>query len=374
MPLKIINTKRGDNIKMEVNGEIYELPFTSRKILKKELSSYKKKKNIKPFTFCSEFYLNFLPSHIQSEDIKPYTGITLDVLCEKYGEEEGKRKWVQYISKQKKIHTLEGKIEKYGKEKGSFLYNERSKKHKENSVGCLEYWLKLGYTEKEAKEEVKKQRAKGKTLEWFKDEYGETSGEAEFLKYKCSHSKKTKENSVGSYLYWLNRGYTENEAKEKVLEHVGKSVVAYGKASKQSIDVLEPIYNFSIKQNINKNSIFWGVGDSTEYFIRDNDNFYRYDFTIKPLRLIIEFNGLHVHPSKEFLTENEWNGWRHPFDKRTADEKYSYDRQKIKLAEEKGFKVYEIWSCESPSQIRNKISTIKNIISIRQGEINESIK
>ena len=347
MPFEIVNTKRGENINLEVNGEVYELPFTSRKILKKELSLYKKKNNIKPFVFCSGFYLQYLPSCVSEKDLKPNTAVTLEGLCDKYGEEDGVQRWKAYISKQKKIHTLEGKIEKFGEEEGKRIYEERSKKHKENSIGCKEYWLKRGYTEEEATMKIKLQRSKGKTLDYFIETFGSEQGKLKYLKYKSSHSKKTKENSKGSYLFWLNRGYTEEEAKEKVLEHVGKSLVAYGKASKESLVVLTPFYKRLIKYGISEEDIYWGNNDRGEYFIRKDDNFFRYDFTIKSLSLIIEYNGIHVHPSKEYLTEEEWNNWRHPFDKRTAQEKYEYDKNKIRVAEEKGFKVIEIWSCES---------------------------
>ncbi len=360
MSFKLINTNKNENIKIEVNGECYCLPFTSKKSLQKELLKYKRDNNINIFSFCAQFYLNYLPSIILEEHIKPNRSITLNTLCDKYGKEEGTKKWDEYIIKQTKSHTLEGYINKYGKKKGTFLYNERSRKHKENSKGCLEYWINKGYSEEESIKEIKKQRDKGKTLEWFTNEYGHEEGNIKYLIYKSSHSKKTKENSKGSYLFWINKGYSEEEAKEKVLEHVGKNIVSYGKASKESLTILEPLYNRLIKNGIIENDIFWGNNGKSEYFIRSNNNFFRYDFTIKSKKIIIEYNGIHVHPTKEFLTEEEWNKWKHPFDGRNAEEKYNYDRIKIKEAEKKGFKVFEIWSCESLSEINKKIAYIEN--------------
>lgn len=52
---------------------------------------------------------------------------------------------------------LEHYIKKYGSDLGKIKYNERLKKTKEQNVFCYDYWLKLGYTKCEAREILSKQ-------------------------------------------------------------------------------------------------------------------------------------------------------------------------------------------------------------------------
>ena len=66
--------------------------------------------------------------------------------------------------------------------------------------------------------------------------------------------------------------------------------------------------------------------------IENGNKVYSYDYTILPLKLIFEFNGNHVHPSKELLGE-KWNTWKCAWTGETADEKHSMDMEKISIAE-----------------------------------------
>ncbi len=87
-------------------------------------------------------------------------------------------------------------------------------------------------------------------------------------------------------------------------------------------------------------------GDRHEFRIRDNmGKWYSYDYTVKELKLIIEFHGEHCHPNKEMSTES-WAQWRNRFTKESAEVTYSKDQYKQRLAEGTGFKYVTVWFSE----------------------------
>jgi len=87
---------------------------------------------------------------------------------------------------------------------------------------------------------------------------------------------------------------------------------------------------------------------SQEYRLYDNKNkrMYCYDLTIKELNLIFEYNGEAWHPNPDW-PKDQWNNWLHPFMKTSADSVYAEYKNKIQLAEKKGFKVIQLWSSSS---------------------------
>ena len=103
------------------------------------------------------------------------------------------------------------------------------------------------------------------------------------------------------------------------------------------------------------NEIFFGCEElsKSEYYLMAESNFYSYDFTILPLRLIIEFNGVAFHP-KSPDDEN----WKQPFTNESAAEKFAFDERKCKFAKDMGFDVLVIWSDEKVSDNVNKIKEV----------------
>lgn len=99
--------------------------------------------------------------------------------------------------------------------------------------------------------------------------------------------------------------------------------------------------------------LWFGGNESLEYKIENGNKLYSYDYTILPLKLIFEFNGNHVHPSRELLGE-KWNDWRCAWTNETADEKHSMDMEKISIAEKEGFTVLEIWDYEDKKEALEK--------------------
>jgi len=127
------------------------------------------------------------------------------------------------------------------------------------------------------------------------------------------------------------------------------------KASKQSLEIFQEFYDKMIKLfSINK--IYIGIENNREFFIKSNNRLYFYDFTIKPLKLIFEYNGSHVHPNKEKLNEEEWNNWTHRFTHLSANEVYKLDQEKIQFAKNDDFDVIEIWDSDTTEYNKQIVS------------------
>lgn len=131
----------------------------------------------------------------------------------------------------------------------AFLPENKTKeikmKHRKNNYLCIEYWTSKGYTEDEAvnliSERQKKTSAcaihrrsvkKGEVDDiffrekshfcieyWIKKGYSEDEGKNKIRELQSKLSKRnTNYNSPTMISYWLNKGFTETEAKKKISE------------------------------------------------------------------------------------------------------------------------------------------------------------
>lgn len=81
-----------------------------------------------------------------------------------------------------------------------------------------------------------------------------------------------------------------------------------------------------------------------ELYIRSGARIMFYDFCVRPLKLIIEFNGEHVHPNTDALSTIDFANWTHAYDKRSAQEVLEADQEKVYCAEEMGYNILSVWS------------------------------
>lgn len=213
---------------------------------------------------------------------------------------------------------------------------------KEYSVRCAEYWIKKGYSESEAQEQVSKYQI-GNGLEWYISRYGESVGTKKFNKRMCK---------------WIN---SYNMALENDPTIIERKTVKLGKASKQSLVVFESIY-LEYKDRI---SIFLGVDNNQEYFLRNGNTLYFYDFTIPELKIIAEFNGSMFHPNTNILTEHEIQDWKSLYSNLPAEVVIANDIAKIKLAESHGYTLLTIWDTDNIIEAQNKI---RNLIEHKLNE------
>lgn len=260
--------------------------------------------------------------------------------------------------------TLDYQIKLYGEEDGTRRYKEANHKRKIKSPTSLEYWLNLGYDYSTA---VKKRSERQQTFSFEKcvKKHGEIAGtqiwknrQEKWLKTLNAKSTDEKiiinlKKNLFSIEGYLLRGYSVEDAKQLIEEFIVNFKT--GNVSKESINFFE--------KHFNKTDWIYGIGK--EWFIWDYDSnkHYFYDFTNIKLKIIIEYHGSAWHPNKSVLTKEEWINWKVPHTNITADEKYSFDQYKKKVAEKAGFKIFEIYSNDDPIIINKTIIDIKNEIN-----------
>lgn len=176
--------------------------------------------------------------------------------------------------------------------------------------------------------------------------------------------------------YWLAKGYSEEEAKQKIHERqqtfsLEKCIQKYGE--EEGIKIFNKRQNKwqkSLKKNFEENgdgrtpqSLFANdlidgicsrleirIPDKEKYITDKNTNkHYSYDFHYK--NILIEFNGDYWHCNPSIYQPDFYNksiGM-------TAQEKWNVDKDKIRCAEECGYKVLTIWESESKNDYSGTI-------------------
>lgn len=316
----------------------------------------------------------------------------------KYGDEEGIERFKNAGSSRGKGNTLEGQIAKYGLEEGTRKYKEMNSK----KAHTIENFIRIHGEEKGRKMFEHTMSKKGLTLDRMKEIYGDELGIQKFneWKEKCvsteenfikrhgeklgkqkweefkEKSKLTKDNfirlygnEIGQEKYELfckrSANTKENFIRVHGIEEGSKRWLNYKNsnagyfASQSSLDFFKPITDALLDRGMEITDLWFGGDDSFEFKIESNEKLYSYDYTILPLKLIFEFNGHHVHPSKELLGE-KWNDWRCAWTGETADEKHSVDMEKISIAEKEGFTVIEIWDYEDKNVAFEKCMNLIN--------------
>jgi hypothetical protein len=188
----------------------------------------------------------------------------------------------------------------------------------------------------------------------FISRYGTELGEKKYNLF-CKRSANTKENFIRVH------GYEEGLTRWKKYKNSNAGYIA----SKESLAFFKHLTDFSLAHGIDFSDIFYGVENSCEYKIEEGTKLHSFDYTILPLKLIFEYNGSHVHPSKEKLTTEQWERWRCPWTGKSADEKFELDRLKLASAEKKGFTVIEIWDYETKENIEQMVEKCVNLIKER---------
>jgi hypothetical protein len=132
-----------------------------------------------------------------------------------------------------------------------------------------------------------------------------------------------------------------------------------GKASKSSMKVFNPIIDFLIQCNFDVNDLFYGEDGKNEFFLSGILNeikyFKLYDFCIKSKKIIIEFHGQAWHPNPN----QDLTAWKHPITKESFHKYLELDIFKLKIAEDRGFKVLTLYEID---KIENNIEKVKQFI------------
>lgn len=287
---------------------------------------YNKTYREKPNRWTVEYYIEKGYTEEQANTIiKSYKDNipgSLNFFIDKYGDEMGNKKYAEFGEKSK--HTKEGYISKLGKEKGILEWEKYIKKKRDTSVFNKNTWI-------------------SRYPNNWEDKY------KEFIKNNCSN---------GLIDFWIKRGYSYEDAANKICDINNKRGVEFRTASKQSLKAFKPIIevcdNLGIAYNI-------GIQDNSEKMLISECGKIRfYDLCLEDLNIIVEYNHEKYHPKKddaEYM--HKWlESHNNYFGEADFYKLIKNDRFKYELAKRKGYDIYYIWndSCINDiTKILNKI-------------------
>lgn len=206
------------------------------------------------------------------------------------------------LSNRQSTFSLQKCIDLHGDEKGTEIWKDRQDR-----------W-QTTINSKSEEEKLEINQKKGVTLRNMVRKYGDVEGEQRYKK-------------------WLKKVYNNNY---------------YRFFSLESIKFFESFIppNILDKSNHSEN----------EWFLRDANNIYFYDLKYK--NVIVEYNGHHVHPNTEILTEQELSNWKHAYNGSGYEQCVEKDRIKRELAINNGFIFFEVFSNDT----KEVIEETKNLI------------
>jgi len=320
----------------------------------------------------------------------------LNMFILQYGKKEGSARYGQFTNK---LNILNRYIKKYGEIEGYKKYGLYIKKlsvsqqkkviregkiiQKERSLLCKEYWMKRGYSKDEsillAKNHsnmlVKNSHSvvhvvprihRLNTLDyWLYNGYDYETA-CVMKKIQTDKSIQSKEEYKKKYgEKWEEKWDVMQEKRRiKTLKTISKNNGFKCNASKQSLLYFLPLKCWIMKKyNISEDDIYIGIDGSKEFFLANSTQYYfRYDFTIRTKKIIIDYHGERFHPSKHIIPDKEWYKWKSPYGISSTIQ-YNIDIKRKIVAEELGFKYYVIWSYkEYDDEIKNVMKFIEDNI------------
>lgn len=247
---------------------------------------------------------------------------------------------IEIIRERQNTFTLEKCIQKYGEEEGRKRYLQRQIKWQETIKN---------------KEDQSFHRLKSMSLEMF-IERGMTIDDY------CKH-RKNKDKS-DEYLLRKTKEYVISNNLELNTETFNQYYYRFkrnllkirGFASRESLRYFIPLYKFCRRNGIQRDDIMIGLSGSKEFtIIRDiprkgkrghRFRTFRFDFTILSKKLIFEYNHIDFHPDPDIMGV-EFDDFTVPLSNMPAKEKYEYDKLKMRTAREHGYDLHIIWSHEN---------------------------
>lgn len=285
----------------------------------------------------------------------------------KYGEILGEIKYQEYLDKKKNVGSLEYYQTKYGDYEGKKKYEDIKNK---KAYWHIVYWINKGYTEKESKEILEKifEERPSFSKKYCIEKYGHDIGikiwKERQRKWQNSLYDKPQEEidainkSKASTLENFVKKFGEKIGTEKYIKVLNKKIdnnLYYSKeANKFFISLYKRIRKLGIVDS--KNEVFFSVRGSKEYFInsRNHKKIFFYDFCIPKLKVIIEYHGVCFHPKKDDCN------WKPIYKFNSSkEEMIEKDILKEKVAREKGFDYYVVWS---DSELNKELLKLENIL------------
>ena len=287
-------------------------------------------------------------------DLKKYKTTSLNTYVTMYGVMHGTMFYID-ANARKTAHFDHSSEAQRAK---SLKSAEKTRGSKDHSVRSVGYWIKKGYSEEEAKAEVRKRQTTN-TLETYQKKYGDELGAIKFRERNDNWSaliesmpgiSEKRSTSLESYIakHGIEKG-TQMHA-DMLRNKKCNTPNKFATASAESLTALADIISLLDKYEM---SYYLGVEGNHEWSIFDEDTqkrFY-YDLAIPTLSTIIEYHGECYHPNPNWDQET-WDKWKQLYANATADEKYAFDTYKKELAELNGWFVYEMYSSSVPETRR----------------------
>jgi very-short-patch-repair endonuclease len=232
-----------------------------------------------------------------------------------------------------------------------------------NSISRVK-WERRLEDEEGIKNVFQRESIKNKIKKYYIENYGVDNVS------QISHIKDKKSETLKNTLSKNPNLYKENwkRVHENFIREIGidPRLHTFGKASIESLLVFNEVEKFCLENGIDGDDIFIGKDERKEYFIQTKKKIYFYDFTIKSLKLIIEYHGVtfHVNPNN-----SDKENWRNPFTNEGWKENIYKTKVKNNAALRRGFKILEIWSDE---EVKTNIE--KCIEFINQNKTTREIK
>lgn len=300
-----------------------------------------------------------------------------------FSEEEAKQNISKNVSKQLSQTSIgywlnKGYSEEEAEQKKKEFYDTKLRGKRLLPTQLDYYIIKKGMSKKDAREALRKEQAKrsSKLVEkeienpelrnkrlWMKIEYWTNKGYSEEIGYQLMQSKfedrnlQTMKKLTQKY---VDKGLSTSDALQKAqtdykkrAQQIMKTRIknksfGFQKASQQSLNFFKPLMDHLDKANI---KYYVGMEGNAEWFIaKGTDYFYSFDFYIPSQKLLIEFNGEHVHPNPKWSDEKK-NEWRHCWTKDDFETAREKDLEKINIAEELGYNVVEVFESDNVRSI-----------------------
>lgn len=230
---------------------------------------------------------------------------------------------------------------------------------KKRSRNCKEFWIEKGHSEEEAVNISK---------EVMNEIHKKTSHKLKSNPKKYAYKYPTKVE------YYLKKGYTESEAKKqisKIQNRFSKEICIQKYGDKRGIEIWlkrQVKWQNTLNKNGNMKSGYSKISQelfnkilnnyssdisnvffhnkNNEYLIKSEKSIYLYDFTdIKKMKMI-EYNGDQYHANPSIYESNDMPHPYHKTKKFTASEIWKRDKEKKSAANKLGFDVLTIWDSE----------------------------
>ena len=278
-----------------------------------------------------------IPDDVYAEKRANYA-MTLNKMIDKYGEDEGTKRWNSYCARQAETNTLEYKQKTYG------------------------------WTEKQFKEYNK---SRAVTLKNLIKKYGEDEGIKRWNSY-CARQAETKSWAYMVENFGIEKARDINKRKSLTLENFiqkygeeegNKKWLKYLVNRNNGVSEISQILFANLDKYIGSKYTTYYYNKNSEYFVWGEDNVYYMDYFIKDLNICIEFNGGCFHGDSRLYQDDECCN---PFVKNvTAKELREKDEARYKwLAEKYGIKTYVIWELDYNPEDFDYISYINNVLKI----------